>query len=109
MLIDLCMLLDVPGAPKDVQVDSVTDETVGLNWHAPENDGGSYITNYVIERFDADTGKWTRAATSRSAHCTVENLLPKKSYQFRILAENIFGLSEPSEPTKTVQTEGRFE
>ena len=106
MLIDL-FILDVPGAPKDAQADSVTDETVRLAWHAPEDNGGSYITNYIIERLDPDSGKWIRTATSRFTHCTIENLIPNKSYQFRILAENIFGVSEPSEPTKTVQTEGR--
>jgi len=48
-----------------------------------------------------------KAGTSRFPHTTVENLLPKKQYQFRILAENIFGAGEPSEPTKTVQTSGK--
>ncbi len=37
----------------------------------------------------------------------MENLLPNKQYQFRILAENIFGAGAPSEPTKTVQTLGK--
>jgi titin len=96
--------LDVPGAPRDAQVDSVSDDSVRLSWHAPEDDGGSYITNYVIEKLDTDTGKWIRAGTSRSPHYTVENLIPKKQYQFRIIAENIFGPGAPSEPTKTVQT-----
>jgi titin len=99
--------IDVPGAPRDAQVDSVSDDSVSLSWRPPEEDGGSYITNYVIEKLEPDTGKWVKAATSRSPRCTVENLLPNKQYQFRILAENIFGAGEPSEPTKTVQTSGR--
>jgi titin len=85
----------------------VSDDSVSLSWRPPEEDGGSYITNYVIEKLEPDTGKWVKAATSRSPRCTVENLLPNKQYQFRILAENIFGAGEPSEPTKTVQTSGR--
>ena len=36
----------------------------------------------------------------------MDNLIPNKSYQFRILAENTFGCGEPSEPTKTIQTSG---
>ena len=79
-----------------------------LSWKAPEDDGGSYITNYVIEKLDPDTGKWVRAGTSRFAHTTVSNLLPNKQYQFRILAENILGIGEPSEPTKTVTTTGKI-
>ncbi|CAF4156749.1 unnamed protein product, partial [Rotaria sordida] len=95
---------DVPGAPRNVQVDSVMDDSVVLSWHAPEEDGGSYITHYVVEKLDPDTGKWVKAATSRFPRCTVENLLPNKQYQFRVLAENIFGAGEPSEPSKPVQT-----
>jgi len=100
-------LIDVPGAPRNAQVDSVSDDTVTLSWKAPEDDGGSYVTNYIIEKLEPDTGKWVKAGTSRFPHTTVENLLPNKQYQFRILAENIFGAGEPSEPTKTVQTAGK--
>ena len=78
-----------------------------MSWKPPEDDGGSYVTNYIIEKLDPDTNRWVKAGTSRFPHTTVENLVPKKQYQFRILAENIFGASEPSEPTKTVQTEGK--
>ncbi|CAF4189098.1 unnamed protein product [Rotaria sp. Silwood2] len=95
---------DVPGAPRDVKVDSVMDDSVALSWHAPEDDGGSYITHYLVEKLDPDTGKWVKAATSRFPRCTVENLIPNKQYQFRIFAENVFGAGEPSEPTKPVQT-----
>jgi hypothetical protein len=99
-------LIDVPGAPRDAQVDSVSDDSVTLSWKAPEEDGGSYIMNYIIEKLDPDTGKWVKAGTSRFPHTTIDNLIPNKQYQFRILAENIFGAGEPSEPTKAVLTSG---
>ena len=79
-----------------------------MSWQPPEDTGGSFIKNYVIEKLDPDTGKWTRAATSRVPRCTVDNLLSNKPYQFRITAENTQGASEPSEPTNTVQTQGKF-
>ncbi len=88
-------------------MDSVSDDTVTLSWKAPEDDGGSYVTNYIIEKLEPDTGKWIKAGTSRFPHTTLENLIPNKPYQFRILAENIFGAGEPSAPTKTVQTSGK--
>ncbi|CAF1652343.1 unnamed protein product, partial [Adineta ricciae] len=96
---------DVPSAPRSPQVDSVSDESVTLSWQPPEDTGGSFIKNYVIEKLDPDTGKWSRAATSRVPRCTVDNLLSNKPYQFRITAENTQGASEPSEPTNTVQTQ----
>ena len=98
---------DVPGAPRDAQAEPLSEDSVKLTWKAPEDDGGSFVTNYVIERLDPDTGKWVKAGTSRFAHCTLENLLPNKQYQFRVLAENIFGAGPPSEPTKPVQTLGK--
>ena len=103
----VCVHVDVPGVPTDAKVESVTDDSVKLSWRAPEDNGGSYVTNYIIEKLDPETGKWMKVTTSRFPHCNVENLIPNKSYQFRILAENIYGAGEPSEPTKSVQTEGR--
>ena len=97
----------MPGAPRNPQVESIYDDSVKLTWRAPEDDGGSFVTNYIIEKLDPDSGKWMKAATSRFAHCMVENLMPNKQYEFRIIAENIFGPGGPSEPTKTIQTLGR--
>ena len=75
----------------------VTEDSIGLSWHPPENDGGSFVKNYVVEKLDPDTGKWVKAATSRSPRCTVENLIPNKPYQFRVVAENAHGAGEPSQ------------
>ncbi|CAF4326057.1 unnamed protein product, partial [Rotaria magnacalcarata] len=36
---------DAPDAPSSPQVTEVTDDSIGLSWHAPENDGGSFIKN----------------------------------------------------------------
>jgi hypothetical protein len=35
----------------------------------------------------------------------VENLSPIKDYQFRVMAENLYGRSEPCEPTGIIKTE----
>lgn len=34
----------------------------------------------------------------------ITGLVPGKQYEFRVYAENIYGRSEPSEPTSLVQT-----
>ena len=36
----------------------------------------------------------------------VEGLSPGKEYQFRVMAENVYGRSEPCEPTSIIKTEG---
>lgn len=85
----------------------VTDNSVGLSWRPPENDGGSFVKNYIVEKFDPEVGKWLRAAVTRSPHCTVENLIPNRPYQFRVIAENAHGTGQPSEPSQSVQTTGK--
>jgi len=40
----------------------------------------------------------------RFTHCTVEGLSPSHDYQFRVIAENFYGRSDPCEPTSLVQT-----
>lgn len=40
----------------------------------------------------------------RFTHCTAEGLSPSHDYQFRVIAENLYGRSEPCEPTSLIQT-----
>uniref|UniRef100_A0A6I8QTY6 Titin n=1 Tax=Xenopus tropicalis TaxID=8364 RepID=A0A6I8QTY6_XENTR len=41
--------------PSDITKDSVT-----LSWNEPDEDGGSPITGYWVERLDPETGKWVK-------------------------------------------------
>jgi len=42
--------------------------------------------------------------SDRFTHCTVEGLSPSHDYQFRVIAENFYGRSDPCEPTSLIQT-----
>ena len=42
----------------------------------------------------------------RFTHMRVDNLSSNHEYQFRVVAENLYGRSEACEPTGTVKTEG---
>lgn len=41
----------------------------------------------------------------RFTHATVEQLSPSHDYQFRVIAENLYGRSEPCEPTALIKTD----
>ena len=48
-------------------------------------------------------------SSSRFAYTTVESLSPSHEYQFRVMAENLYGRSEPCEPTGVIKTDTEAE
>ena len=68
-----------------------------LAWEAPAYDGGCAVTGYVIERQDPSTGVWRYALSVLRSSCTASCLEEHQHYRFRVMAENMFGVSEPSE------------
>lgn len=67
-----------------------------ISWKPPLDDGGSEITNYIIEKKELGKDIWM-PVTSASAKttCKVPKLLEGKDYIFRIHAENLYGISDP--------------
>jgi len=45
-----------------------------------------------------------RLGFDRFTHCTVEGLSPSHDYQFRVIAENFYGRSDPCEPSSLIKT-----
>ncbi|KAK3703484.1 hypothetical protein RRG08_024788 [Elysia crispata] len=96
---------DRPDPPRFPVVENIRDDSVVLSWKPPLNDGGSFITEYVIERNEPPSGNWIRVASTRFAFHNVTGLSPDKEYCFRVFADNFYGRSEPCEPTAPVKTE----
>lgn len=73
-----------------------------LTWKAPESDGGSPITGYIVERTLATSVRWLRVNKQLVPELTYKatELVEDNEYVFRIIAENKAGQGEPSEPTK---------
>ncbi|XP_072180963.1 twitchin-like [Diadema setosum] len=93
-----------PEAPSKPDVKKVTENSVTLTWSPPESDGGSPVTNYIVEKREPDRDRWvkaTRAPITDTAF-TVTDLAPKREYEFRVIAENKSGASVASEPSKSV-------
>jgi len=96
----------VPGAPVDVQASDVTKDSALVTWKAPESDGGTPITGYVVERSLAASARWLRVnkqlVAGAELQLKVEELVEDNEYIFRVVAENKVGPGDPSEPTKPV-------
>lgn len=95
---------DVPDAPRGLKASEVSRDSANLTWNAPANDGGSRVTHYTVEKRATTSERWIRVGQARDTRYTVVNLFGKTSYVFRVIAENKFGQSQPSEPTEPIVT-----
>ncbi|KAE8739414.1 hypothetical protein FOCC_FOCC015100, partial [Frankliniella occidentalis] len=91
------LVVDKPTPPiGPLDVSDITPDTCTLTWKPPADDGGSPITNYVVEKMDPFSGSWVKVSSFvRGCHYNVIGLEPNKKYSFRVRAENQYGVSEP--------------
>ena len=83
--------------------ENLTNDSCKLTWFTPEDDGGSPITNYIIEKRESDHRAWTPVSyTVTRQNATVQGLTEGKAYFFRIAAENIIGMGPFTETTKEI-------
>jgi len=97
---------DKPSAPRDLRVTGTADGSVDLSWSPPTDDGGSELTEYVVEKREALRMSWQPAATlpARSTAAAVAGLDPSGTvtYLFRVSAVNAVGSGPPDELTRAV-------
>uniref|UniRef100_A0A3B4VF65 Myomesin 2 n=1 Tax=Seriola dumerili TaxID=41447 RepID=A0A3B4VF65_SERDU len=96
-----------PGVPSRIHA-SETDRTyVVLSWKAPAYSSKAPMW-YYIEKSMVDSEAWQRVNTQvpiRSPRYAVFDLAEGKHYKFRVLSANMYGTSEPSEPTGPIETQ----
>lgn len=91
-----------PCPPQNVRITMSLGKSVTLTWNAPEDDGGCKIGNYVVEYFRIGWDVWLKASSTRQLTATLNDLIEGSEYKFRVKAESPYGLSEPSEESKTL-------
>lgn len=101
---------DEPSAPGKPAVTDWDKDHVDLEWTPPKNDGGSPITGYIIQKKEKGSPYWTNAASVSPNKNTarVPDLTEGQEYEFRVIATNSAGQSEPSEPSDLVTAKARF-
>lgn len=70
-----------PAAPKSVKVSKTTKSTAALTWKKTTG-----AAKYIVYKYSADTGKYTKAATVTEPKATVKNLKTGATYQFCVVA-----------------------
>jgi hypothetical protein len=95
-----------PSAPLNLAA-TVEESSIGLSWSPPASDGGSPVTNYVVEYELTTGGTWSVFANGVSTSTTaiVTGLSDRTSYNFEVSAVNAIGQSSPSAPVTAIPGE----
>ena len=88
---------------------SISRNSAELKWTAPERDGGSPITNYVVEKRDVRRKGWQAVDTTvKELKYSVTPLNEGSLYVFRIAAENTVGVGPFCELEDSVLAKDTF-
>ena len=92
-------VLDRPSSPiGPIHILEITPEYAIIAWMPPKDDGGSPVSNYIVEKKDAKKETWgVVSSKSTRTKCKIPRLVSGKEYIFRVRAENKYGISEPLE------------
>ena len=100
--------LGPPGPPGEPKIVDFDNKSVTLRWGKPKDNGGRPISHYIIQKKDK-FGGWFDALITDDDNCvaTIEELEARvpglsegKWYQFRVIAVNKAGESDPSPHTR---------
>ncbi|XP_012502314.1 PREDICTED: neural cell adhesion molecule L1-like protein [Propithecus coquereli] len=99
-------VLDVPDPPKNLHLSERQNRSVRLTWEAGD-DHNSNISEYIVE-FEGnkeEPGRWEELTRVQGKETTVLlPLAPYVRYQFRVIALNEVGRSQPSRPSDHHET-----
>lgn len=75
-----------------------------LSWRPPQQDGGSPVIGYHVERTTADVIRWFRINKHTIKELTYKatNFMEGNEYLFRVAAENVAAIGAPSAPSDKV-------
>lgn len=104
--------VNVTGRPSPptgpIEISSITSESCVIAWQPPEDDGGTDITNYIVEKRESGSTAWQLINSSvKHTSLHVSHLTKYMQYTFRISAENRFGVSKHTE-SETIVAEHPF-
>lgn len=106
-------VVDRPSPPEGpLLITDITPDSCCLTWKSPKEDGGSPVTNYIIERCHLRSGqepRWERVTSFvRTTRYEVHGLQENEQYKFRVRAENQYGVSDPLENTEPIVAKYQF-
>jgi titin len=91
-------LATIPSSPKNLISSNLGTNSASLGWGLPDSNGGSSITDYKVEVTSNGSNSWIEIphAASNQLGFSVSNLLPGRTYQFRVSTITAVGVSASS-------------
>ncbi|XP_020295533.1 protein sidekick isoform X2 [Pseudomyrmex gracilis] len=96
----------LPEPPTKLALSNIDAFSVVLQF-TPGFDGNSSITKWTVQAQTARNSTWYNiyeVSDPDASTITVDGLIPFMQYKLRLIANNVVGASQPSEPTKEFQT-----
>lgn len=62
-----------------------------LNWGDPDDDGGSDVISFIIERKEPKSAIWRQPIETPSSKCEIVGITEGAEYIFRVVAKNKYG------------------
>ncbi|XP_050702039.1 myosin light chain kinase, smooth muscle-like isoform X1 [Eriocheir sinensis] len=88
----------------------VTADSATLSWYGPTYDGGSVVTGYTVEARKIGMDDWYILISGCHSTSYIARGLEKNcEYEFRVRAQNVHGMSEPSRPSCPVTIQDQSE
>ncbi|VDO77816.1 unnamed protein product, partial [Schistosoma curassoni] len=89
-----------------LEISHIKNNSCSLSWNSPTDNGGSPITNYIVEKQNTKTGDWSVVNSFvRTPNCDVTGLDEGNMYRFRVRAANEIGVSEPLDADRAIVAE----
>lgn len=93
-------VLDRPSHCQNLHTTYATRDSCMINWEAPKDNGGSEITNYIVECREPSISMWSMVSSNCTNRKIKAKMMEGKEYLFRVSAVNKMGPG-PTVETKT--------
>jgi len=93
-----------------LQVTDWDRNRIDIEWAPPAKNGGAPIQKYIVQKKEKGSPHWVDVGTTPAGTTTfsAHGLQEGQDYEFRVIAVNDAGLSDPSEPSDPHTAKARF-
>ena len=101
------LTINPPDSPRDIKAIPGNGQVV-LNWLAPQNNGGTSVTDYIIQYMKSSSSSYVTFADGVNATttATINGLTNGQEYSFIVFAVNAAGKGPSSAPSPLIKPAG---